>query len=153
MEKILNRLIDVERCTYNWVEIEKIPEFERLKSCEQSPRWHKEGNTWNHTQNVCNEAIKVAKDIYDDDIRMAFLAAALFHDIGKGTTTKIGKDGNWHSYGHDYEGEKITRLLLWDEELWMREYICSLVRWHMEIEFIPESDKFLPKLVSMSKAV
>jgi predicted kinase len=102
---------------------------------------------------VCNEAIKVARNEYEGEDRLVFLAASLFHDIGKGVTTKIGKDGNWHSYGHEFEGEKITRLLLWNEDVWLRERICSLVRYHMEIEFIPESEKFLPKLVSMSKAV
>ena len=149
----LRKLIDTEKCEYNWKKIEKIDEFDALKRAEQSPRWHKEGNAWNHTQNVCNEAIKVAKDMTDDEDRLVFLAAALFHDIGKGSTTKIGKDGNWHSYGHEFEGEKMTRLLLWNEDVWLRERICALVRWHMEIEFVAESDKFLTKLVSISKAV
>lgn len=149
----LNKLIDTEKCEYNWKKIGKIKEFDALKHAEQSPRWHKEGNTWNHTQAVCNEAIKVARDEYEGEDRLVFLAAALFHDIGKGVTTKIGKDGNWHSYGHEFEGEKITRFLLWNEDVWLRERICVLVRYHMEIEFIPESEKFLPKLVSMSKAV
>ena len=150
----LRKLIDTEKCEYNWKKIEKIKEFDALKHAEQSPRWHKEGNAWNHTVAVCNEAIKVAKEEYcSDESRLIFLAAALFHDIGKGPTTKIGKDGNWHSYGHEFEGEKMTRLLLWNEDVWIRERICSLVRYHMEIEFIAESDKFLTKLVSISKAV
>ena len=147
------KLIDTEKCEYNWKKIEKVKEFAKLKECEQNPRWHKEGNAWNHTVAVCNEAIKVARDEYEGEDRLVFLAAALFHDIGKGVTTKIGKDGNWHSYGHEFEGEKMTRLLLWNEDIWTRERICALVRYHMEIEFIPESEKFLPKLVSMSKAV
>lgn len=149
----LKKLIDTDKCEYNWKKIEKIKEFDALKHAEQSPRWHREGNAWNHTQMVCNEAIKIARDITDDEERLIFLAAALFHDIGKGPTTKIGKDGNWHSYGHEFEGEKMTRLLLWNEDVWLRERICALVRWHMEIEFIAESDKFLSKLVSISKAV
>lgn len=149
----LRKLIDTDKCEYNWKKIWKIPEFAKLKECQQSPRWHKEGNVDKHVEMVCNEAIKVARDEYDDEDRLVFLAAALFHDIGKGVTTKIGKDGNWHSYGHEFEGEKITRLLLWNEDVWLRERICVLVRYHMEIEFVPESEKFLPKLVSMSKAV
>lgn len=147
------KLIDTEKCEYNWKKIEKVKEFAKLKECEQNPRWHKEGNAWNHTVAVCNEAIKVARDEYEGEDRLVFLASALFHDIGKGVTTKIGKDGNWHSYGHEFEGEKMTRLLLWNEDIWTRERICALVRYHMEIEFIPESEKFLPRLVSMSKAV
>ena len=149
----LRKLIDTDKCEYNWKKIWKIPEFAKLRECQQSPRWHKEGNVDKHVEMVCNEAIKVARDEYEGEDRLVFLAAALFHDIGKGVTTKIGKDGNWHSYGHEFEGEKITRFLLWNEDVWLRERICVLVRYHMEIEFIPESEKFLPKLVSMSKAV
>ena len=149
----LRKLIDTEKCEYNWKKIEKIKEFDALKHAEQNPRWHKEGNAWNHTKMVCEEAIKVAKNEYEGEDRLVFLAAALFHDIGKGTTTKMHKDGNWHSYGHEFEGEKMTRLILWGEDTWTRERICALVRYHMEIEFIQDSEKFLPKLVSMSKAV
>jgi len=149
----LEKLIDAERCEYNWKKIEKIKEFDALKHAEQSPKWHKEGNSFIHTQMVCNEAVKVAADMADFEDRLVFLAAALFHDIGKGVTTKIGKDGNWHSYGHEFEGEKMTRLLLWHEDIETRERICALVRNHMEIEFIAERDDFLSKLVSMSKAV
>ena len=150
---LLHKIIDAEKCEYNWKKIEKIKEFDDLKHAEQSPRWHKEGNAWNHTVAVCNEAIKVAKEMNDEEYRLIFLAAALFHDIGKGVTTKIGKDGNWHSYGHEFDGEKMARLLLWDEAVWVREHICSLIRYHMEIEFIADSDKFLTKLMSISRAV
>ena len=150
----LRKLINTDTCEYNWKKIEKIKEFAKLKECEQNPKWHKEGNAWNHTKMVCAEAAKVARDEYfDEGDRLVFLASALFHDIGKGVTTKIGKDGNWHSYGHEFEGEKITRLLLWNEDIWEREHICSLVRYHMEIEFVAERENFLTRLVSISKAV
>ena len=150
----LRKLINTDTCEYNWKKIEKIKEFAKLKECEQNPKWHKEGNAWNHTKMVCAEATKVARDEYfDEGDRLVFLAAALFHDIGKGVTTKIGKDGNWHSYGHEFEGEKMTRLLLWNEDIWEREHICSLVRYHMEIEFVAERENFLTRLVSISKAV
>lgn len=150
----LKKIIDIEKCEYKWKKIWKIPEFAKLKECQQSPKWHKEGNVDKHVEMVCNEAIKVAKEWYwDEEQRLIFLAAALFHDIGKGVTTKLGKDGNWHSYGHEFEGEKMTRLLLWKEDIEVRERICALVRNHMEIEFIPEREDFLTKLVSMSKAV
>ena len=150
----LRKLINTDTCEYNWKKIEKIKEFAKLKECEQNPKWHKEGNAWNHTKMVCAEATKVARDEYfDEGDRLVFLASALFHDIGKGVTTKIGKDGNWHSYGHEFEGEKMTRLLLWNEDIWEREHICSLVRYHMEIEFVAERENFLTRLVSISKAV
>ena len=69
----LAKLIDAETCEYKWKKIEKIKEFDALKRCEQSPRWHKEGNAWNHTVAVCNEAIKVAKEMVNEEDRLVFL--------------------------------------------------------------------------------
>lgn len=125
-------LIDTVHLSYNWDVIEKIPEFAKLKECEQNPKWHSEGNAAIHTRMVCNEALKMAFSWETDWQKEVFLTAALFHDIGKGVTTNIGRDGQWHSYNHETEGEKITRWLLWDEETPKREAVCSLVRWHME---------------------
>lgn len=133
--------------TYKWDVIETIPEFAILKSCEQSPKWHAEGNAYVHTQKVCEDAINVAKEkcLIADDYKV-FLAAALFHDIGKGVTTHIGRDGNYHSYNHEIEGEKITRWLLWDEEVHLRERVCALVRWHMEPLYILKSRERLERI-------
>jgi predicted kinase len=83
-------------------------------------------------------------------LNMIFLAAALFHDIGKGVTTKLGKDGNWHSYGHENEGEKITRYLLWDEDIADRELVCALVRWHMEPLHIFEHKDWVQEIINIS---
>lgn len=125
-------LIDFKNCVYNWDAIYAIPEFAKLDECEQSPKWHGEGNAWVHTKCVCNKAIEIVKnnELSQYDV-MLLLTSALFHDIGKGVTTKQGKDGRWHSIGHEIEGEKLTRLLLWDEGYEFREAVCALVRWHM----------------------
>ena len=86
-------LIDVENREYKWDVIESIPEFAVLKNCKQSARWHQEGNAWNHTKLVCEAAVK-----YIDNCGYTFaafpkllMAAALFHDIGKGETTAFFK--------------------------------------------------------------
>lgn len=154
-----------EDFTYKWDVIEKIPEFAVLKTCEQNPRWHSEGNAWEHTKLVCNEAMRKVrlnkmfplrkdgfqdKDGYYERFNMNFLAAALFHDIGKGVTTKLGRDGNWHSYGHEKEGEKITRYLLWDEDIADRELVCALVRWHMEPLHIFGHKDWVQEIINIS---
>lgn len=149
----LRKLIDAEKCEYDWKKIWKIPEFAKLRECQQSPRWHKEGNVDKHVEMVCNEAIKVAKEMKDNDFRLIFLAAALFHDIGKGVTTKIRKDGNWHAYNHEVESEVITRRLLADEDEKFRETICALVRWHMEPLRIYEHRDVLEHIVLLSREV
>lgn len=116
-----------------WKKIEKIPEFAVLKECKQSPKWHSEGNAFIHTQCVVNAAIKDIENTYygvSQTVQVLVLSA-LFHDIGKGVTT-FEKDGKWHAYGHEIEGEKITRKILWDEGWAFRENVCALVRLHME---------------------
>ena len=78
--------------------------------------------------------------------------AGLFHDIGKGVTTEF-KKGNWHAYGHEIKGESITRRLLWDENVFDREAICSLVRWHMEPPFLFKSKDYINKIIDISKNI
>ena len=135
-----------------WDYVETIPEFAKLKQCEQNPKWHGEGNAWQHTVKCVEAAQKLIKEDYcllsDKSIRI-LLTAVLFHDIGKGTTTEFTK-GNWHSYGHEVVGERIARKMLWDEDFSARETVCSLIRWHMDVLRVAESRDFATKLLRMS---
>lgn len=148
-------LIDIKNFEYKWDVIEAIPEFAKLKECEQSTKWHGEGNAWEHTKRVCEEAIKLCKEsrwFCEADWVSQILASALFHDIGKGETT-IFKKGDWHSYGHEVASERITRCILWDEDFEIREDICALVRWHMEPMFILDSKNYIEKILYLSKNI
>lgn len=148
-------LVDVKNFKYNWEYIETIPEFAKLKECEQSKKWHGEGNVWIHTQRVCEEAINLCHKLaWRNETTWAtqLLVSALFHDIGKGVTT-IFKKEDWHAYGHEIESEKITRRLLWDEGFEVREPICALVRWHMEPLKVFESKHYVEKILELSKVV
>ena len=148
-------LVDVKNFKYNWEYIETIPEFAKLKECEQSKKWHGEGNVWIHTQRVCEEAINLCHKLaWRNETTWAtqLLVSALFHDIGKGVTT-IFKKEDWHAYGHEIESEKITRRLLWDEGFEVREPICALVRWHMEPLKVFESKHYVEKILEISKVV
>lgn len=148
---LLTDLIDFKNCEYKWDVIENIPEFSELKKCEQNPKWHSEGNAWKHTKKVCEQAKRISRydNIYDSKVLMG---AALFHDIGKGVTTEF-KKGNWHSYGHEIQSEIITRNLLFDEDILLREEICRLVRWHMEILKVFESKHYAEKILDLSTKV
>ena len=136
-----------------------IPEFNILSSCEQNPRWHKEGNVMNHTILVYETLQKVLiknTDIYfslTEEELLILRVATLLHDIGKGVTTSTGKDGKWHAYGHELEGEKIARVLLWDENIYIREDICSLIRYHMEPLRIFDSKNWLNKMLEIGTRV
>lgn len=135
-----------------WKKIERIPEFAVLKTCKQSTKWHGEGDAFVHTQCVVNECLKaIPLQFWGlSDIAEALILAALFHDIGKGTTT-FEKDGKWHAYGHEIESEKITRKLLWDEGYRFREMVCCLVRWHMEpLNWFNRKNNMLEEIVRVA---
>ena len=155
--KILE-LLNPENFEYNWAKIESIPEFAKLKECEQSKKWHQEGTAWDHTVKVCEEAVKRLKEIDENTEGCIYyriyilMAAALFHDIGKGVTTEFSK-GDWHSYRHEVESDKMTRFLLWDEDIVIRETVCGLVRWHMDVLPCLEGRNVLEKIISLSKKV
>ena len=145
-------LIDVKNFVYKWDVIEAIPQFAKLKECEQSKKWHGEGTAWEHTKRVCEEAIKICATnrwVREKHWVSQLLASALFHDIGQGVTTEF-KKGDWHSYGHEVASEKITRELLWEEDTTLREEICSLVRWHMEPLNILNSKTSVEKILYLS---
>lgn len=141
----LSQLINKDSMTYNWDFIETIPEFIALKECQQSPKWHREGTAWNHTKLVCEEARKRSREH-----NIILMAAALFHDIGKPKCTKF-KNNDYHSYNHEHEGEKITRKLLWDEDILDRELVCMLVRYHMEPYFLTTREDCLNRLLTLSR--
>ena len=165
---------------FRWDNIEKIPEFAKLKECEQNPKWHSEGNVFLHTKLVCENAVKKINEyamIHDNNygtyniarnfdkfetcylepelynFALTLLTAALFHDIGKGVTTAKGKDGNWHSYNHEFEGEKVTRQLLWDERVNFREDVCSLVKHHMLPLNLFERKNYMEEMVKIAHNV
>lgn len=111
-----------------------------LKKTEQSPKYHPEGNVWNHTMMVLDMAAKL-KDKSGD--KSAFMWAALLHDIGKPSTTKYYK-GRIVSYDHDKEGGILTRLFLLEfiNNYEFIDKVVALVRWHMQILFVVKSMRF-----------
>ena len=152
----INKLINFKTFEYNWDEILKIPEFKKLKSCEQNPKWHGEGNAFIHTQLVCEAASNMCREReWENEPGYAglLLTSALFHDIGKANTTHQGKDGRWHAYGHEFESEKITRRILWDEDCSFREGVCALVKYHMAALTIFNSKDKLGKIAELSREV
>lgn len=123
-------------------EISSTPEFRqhpfimlhRLKSTEQSPIHHPEGNVWNHTLLVVDAAAKVREQSRDPAV---FMWAALLHDIGKPDTTKVRK-GKITAYDHDKLGAKLGREFLeafTQDHVFIRR-VCTLIRYHMHILFV-----------------
>ena len=139
----------------NWDFIETINEFNVLKTTQQSEKWHKEGNVFEHTKLVTNTMIK---ELTLNDVEktskyyMLMVAAALCHDLGKATTTKWSTEKNDYTCKyHSVEGARITRKLFFDENVDFREKLCSMVRWHMNLHHIfDDKDLVLTKLIDLS---
>lgn len=106
----------------------------KLKETEQSKKHHPEGNVWNHTMMVLDEAAKVK---HHSKNKKAFLWAALLHDIGKPDTTKL-RTGRITSYDHDKVGEKLCRKFLQalSDDSEFIDTVCDLVRYHMHMLYI-----------------
>ena len=91
--------------------LEKIlPEVGRLRETQQDPKFHPEGNAWDHTLMVVDQAAKFRDTFRDPKKFISFMFAAFFHDLGKPDTTyRSEQTGFIVSPGHDKLGEKIVR--------------------------------------------
>lgn len=105
-----------------------------LEHTEQSPIHHPEGHVWNHTCLVVDEAARVrAQSAYP----MAFMWAALLHDIGKPSTTRVRR-GRITSYDHDKVGMRLAiefMEALTDDRALITQ-VGKLVRYHMHPLFV-----------------
>lgn len=104
-----------------------LPEVAALRGVDQPPRFHPEGDVWEHTLRML-AMLPLCQG--RADARLAW--AALLHDVGK-AVTRTEDDAGVHYYGHDRQGEEIAvailrRLRFSREEL---EGVAALVRGHM----------------------
>lgn len=114
----------------------------KLKSVEQNLQYHPEGNVWNHTMQVVDEAAKRKGRSKDEK---AFMWAALLHDVGKLTTTKVRR-GKITAYDHDIVGVDIAKDFLkgmgYSEKDEFYQHVAGLVRLHMQILFVVKDLEF-----------
>jgi putative nucleotidyltransferase with HDIG domain len=111
-----------------------------LQFTQQSPLHHPEGNVWNHTLMVVDEAASRRNLSKDQRVLMW---AALLHDIGKPATTKMHKD-KITAYNHDKVGARLAFELLSylkEEEIFI-EKVCALIEFHMHILFVVKDMPF-----------
>ena len=113
------------------------PEYDLLqclKTTKQSPIHHPEGNVWNHTMLVVDEAAKRRGESSSPEVLMW---AALLHDIGKPDTTRVWK-GKITSYDHDKVGAGLARRFLYGFGVSRAhiDKVCILIRYHMQMLFV-----------------
>lgn len=106
----------------------------RLKKTDQSEKYHPEGNVWNHTMMVVDEAAAVKEQATDPN---AFMWAALLHDIGKPDTTVIRK-GRITSYNHDKLGARLSKefMVSLGADTEFVEKVSNLVLYHMHMLYV-----------------
>ena len=105
-------------------------EIEDLIGVKQPKEHHPEGDVFNHTMLVLNQAAKLRQDAKDP---LAFMLAAMCHDFGKAVTTKIDENGKVTSYKHELESVKITEAFL-DRlnKVNLKKEVLNLVKLHMK---------------------
>ncbi len=105
-----------------------------LKNTPQSPQHHPEGSAWNHTLMVTDQAAKNKSRSRDP---RAFMWAALLHDIGKPSTTRI-RNGRITSYDHDTVGAELVKDFFgeFNEKSDFVNKVSNLVKYHMQILFV-----------------
>lgn len=111
----------------------KFPEIGDLVGVIQSPIHHPEGDVFNHTMMVLDEASKLKNKVKNP---IGFMYSALCHDLGKVITTTTKEDGKIISYNHERAGLKLVRKFLnrttRKEENEFRDYVLNMVELHMQ---------------------
>ena len=107
------------------------PELKALIGVRQNPRFHGEGDVWNHTMLVLDEAAKCRETAENP---LGFMLAALNHDFGKAVCSTETETGIVHSYNHETLGlplaEQFLRRITAESKL--ISYVLNLVELHMK---------------------
>lgn len=135
-------LLEEHTPSFKLRELIRMPEFstwpmtllQKLDATPQSPVHHPEGNVWEHTLRVVDEAAKRRSESCDPQ---AFMWAALLHDVGKPQTTHIYK-GRITAYEHDKVGAVLAGDFLeaLTEDHVFIDRVSNLVRYHMQILYV-----------------
>ena len=105
------------------------PEAQALIGVLQEPKHHPEGDVWNHTMLVLNQAAQLLDQAQEP---LAFMLSALCHDFGKPETT-AERDGVIRSIGHETAGISIAERFLsrLTSEVRLHKYVLNMVQLHM----------------------
>lgn len=106
------------------------PELKALIGVEQNPVYHAEGDVWNHTMMVLDQAAKLRHRAANP---YWFMLSALTHDFGKAVCTEA-RDGVLHSYNHEIKGLPLAKAFLQriTAENKLLAYVLNLNEYHMK---------------------
>ncbi len=104
-------------------------ELSALIGVPQNPKFHAEGDVWNHTMLVLDAAAELREKAKEP---LFFMMSALLHDVGKAvTTTQV--DGIIRSYNHEQKGIPLaqTALKRLSNERNLHRYVLNMIKLHM----------------------
>jgi poly(A) polymerase len=107
---------------------EILPEINKLKGVEQPPRFHPEGDVWQHTLHM----LELLPEDGEANENLCLAWGVLLHDVGKAVTRTEDEKGV-HFYGHVQQGEKIADEIMQRLKFprAQRETVLNLIRQHM----------------------
>jgi len=122
-----------------------LPEVARLDGEQHSARWHSEGDIFEHTMRVLDNAAELTDDI-------AVRWAALLHDTGKPKTAAPNKRGGIANHGHEFVSEKIAREVLQRLKTSTKEIdkVAFLCREHMRVKLVGKMKRFKVRRLAAS---
>ena len=106
------------------------PELKALIGVPQNPRYHAEGDVWNHTMMVLDEAARLRSRT---EHPYWFMLAAVCHDFGKAVCTEE-KNGVLHAYEHETKGLPLAEAFLRriTAEGKLIAYVLNMTELHMK---------------------
>lgn len=114
------------------------PELENLIGVPQNPMYHPEGDVWNHTMLVIDEAAKLK---FFTSNPKGFMLTAVCHDFGKAITTEE-VDGKIRALEHETKGLPLVEAFL-DRivnENDTKKYVMNMVELHMRPNILASSN-------------
>ncbi len=105
-----------------------LPEVNRMRGVGQPPRFHPEGDVWQHTMIM----LDLLSGETSSSIDLSLAWGALLHDVGK-PVSRTEDEAGVHFYGHVQLGEEIAEDILQRLRFSraQRETVISLVHHHM----------------------
>jgi len=106
------------------------PEVRALIGIPQNPTFHLEGDVWEHTLLVLDEAARLRETVPSP---LGLMLSAVTHDMGKPLCT-AEKDGVLHAYGHEKAGVTVARDFLsrLTKEKKLTRLVLNLTELHMK---------------------
>lgn len=107
------------------------PELKALIGTKQNELYHQEGDVWDHTMLVLDEAAKLRSRAKQP---LFFMMSALCHDFGKPLSVSVDENGTVHNYGHETAGlpavGNFLERLTSDKKL--AKYVLNMTELHMQ---------------------